>query len=297
MIDPENLLWNRLITLKDKPGLVKKMNSADCAWQRTLENLRTAGEGRQVLITGIQNSGKSTLCNLLVGDNDNMTFEIGDREVTLEVKRVRHPKLNMEIVDTPGFGTAAARNAGFEELWANADILIYVSSVLGGSLADQPNVRNSLERILRASPDLVERICIVCTKMADSDNAEEILEKNRKEVTAILGKDGPVFLVDSHWYQDAIKNNDQTLAQVSGVQPFLSWLGRTGDLPSRQHQIFEESKRAWLTELHETRKIVEDMVSESRKRQESLKNGLINSWQTFKLNIRSAWDQCHQYNK
>lgn len=295
MIDAKDLLWNDLVSLKDKPELVKAMNSADCAWQKTLEILRDAPPGLQIVVTGIQNSGKSTLCNLLVEDYDNRTFEIGDREVTLEVKRGKIPKTGANILDTPGFGTAAARGAGFEQLWANADVLIFATSILSGSISDHAEVKGSLERIINSSPDLANRICVVCTKMSDSENAEEIYEKDRAAAKEILGDKAPVFMVDSHWYQDAVKSDDRDLAQVSGIPPFLAWVEQTSALPSRRENIFENAKREWLANLDKARKTIESSISGLRKKKENLITSLFSRWGDLRPHLRSAWEQCKRY--
>lgn len=297
MINAQDLPWNKLVSLKDKPATVQEMNAADCCWQKTLEDLRNADANLQVLVTGIQNSGKSTLCNLLVGDFDNKTFEIGDREVTLEVKCGIMPKIGATILDTPGFGTTAARDAGFERLWAHSDILVFATSVLSGSLADHAEVKRNLIKIIRDSPDLSNRICVVCTKLSDSEDADEILEKNRSVAKEMLGCETPVFLVDSHWYEEGMKTGDEELIQVSGILPFLDWLKKTCELPSRKENIFESAKQEWLDKLNNARKAIESSITDQHAKRENLKSSLLIKWSNLRNNFQSAWEQCKRYAK
>lgn len=284
MIEGKNLMWNKFSSLKDKPDMLKKLVEADCQWQALLEDLRNREPGAQILVTGIQNSGKSTLCNLLVGDNDNTTFEIGDTEVTYSVKRAKVPETGAIIVDTPGFGTAAAQKTDFERLWQQADILVYVASVLTGSIADNKTVLAGLKEIAKEK-GLKGRVCLVCSKMGDSENAREISEANSEIAARIFGSAIPTFLVDSHWHQEAVKADDARLSEASGVKPFCSWLGERLLLPTRREDIFRAGKKKWQDILASAGKAIESSIGNTRKKRQKFRDQLCAIWQDYKADI------------
>lgn len=294
MIDGKDLMWNRFSSLKARPDVVKTLVDADCNWQLLLEDLRQSGTGVQVVVTGIQNSGKSTLCNLLIGDNDNSTFEIGDREITFDVKREKNNETGVTIVDTPGFGTHSARKIDFDRLWRQADVVIYVASVRGGAISDQEEMLAGL-RNLGEKAGLKGRICVVNSKMGESEHAEEIRDANSALVTQILGADTRVFLLDSHYYQEALKEDDAELARYSGVLDLLGWLDDRMRLPNRSEEIFREGKKKWLDTLSSAAQMIETSIGDTRIRRKSLKESLMGVWKGYKSAISSAWENCRRY--
>lgn len=292
MINASDLQWNRFVSLKNDHDFVRKLNAADCEWQKTLEDLRSGGNEKRVVVAGVQNSGKSTLCNLLVQDYDNKTFEVGDREVTREVKSVKSGESGALIVDTPGFGTNAAQNIAFEQIWSRADVLLYATSVLTGSMSDDKNIKNNLLKIISQNPGLKDRISIVCTKMSDNPEAEKIAAQNRKITTELFGPDVPVFLVDSKWYHDGVVDKEEGLVEASNMQPFFKWLNSRMALPSRREEIFRSAKVKWLNNLAEAKKLVERSSANIAKDQKKLSEKLEGVWSKGRDIVKLAWDRC-----
>lgn len=295
MSQSSSILWDNLESLKNNPHLVEKLTRANREWQNTLADIKKRGTDTNILVTGVQNSGKSTLCNALIDDYDNATFEIGDCEKTLTVKSEKNARTGALVTDTPGFGTNASAIQEFERLWRGADTLIYVISVLGGSIADNDICLANLRKIRDESCNRDNGICVVCAKMGDSDNAEEIFAKNREIVNGILGESAPMFLIDSSWYQEAKKNDDRRLCEASGIPPLLEWLEERAKTPNKSEQIFAEAKKAWLQCLNEARYHVQSEIARAEAKKENSIRDLLNVWRGFFEHLKSLWKKCREY--
>lgn len=222
-----------------------------------------------VVISGIQNSGKSTLANILIGDYSNSTFKVGDYRVTTSNKEYDTSE-GITFIDTPGYGTTtdidtkACINA-----WKKANIVLFLHSVESGG-ADLAIEIEMLKNLVDLVPNSKDRILLVFTKNSEKDleAAKKITESFLDKVRTSLQIDLEFINIESSWFLQSITNEkvSQKLLDMSKIDEVKKWIQKNRKLKSISEELFEKEKKVYLETL---KKVLHEKESELKKIEES----------------------------
>lgn len=277
--------------------LWRRVREARERWELACEQCAKAENTFSVVVLGEQNSGKSTLCNALVKDWQNITFPVSDVRETTESDEVQHSGSGMTIVDTPGFGTIFEKDTSElkRELY-RANLLLFVHSLKAGELQGQEDTM--LEVLRDEFPDIRERLLVVGSKLGEvPDGAEEILAEVKRQVGDILWHDIEVVALDSKDYQEGMAEDDADLVEYSRFGALLQWLEAHRNTPSMSQKILKTAAQDYENALTSVQsnaeRTLEDLGSDRNRYRESLQV----CWSDNRSGIQRSWDKCARYSR
>lgn len=285
--------WTTLTRLE-----AEKMNDAKKRWDAFFKSYsRPSGEFR-VVVTGQQNSGKSTLCNALCNDLHNKLFHTGDMQTTKTNQEFTDKKTGITYVDTPGFGTTRESDTSIpRETWPSANLILFLHSVLLGELHKEEV--HMLKELTELLPNADQRILFLCTKFgalnSDQDLAS-IVSKISKQVREIVGSRVQIHAIDSKYYLEGTLSEDKELTDFSKVPYVPEWIKKNREImPSLEEAMFKEENSKYLGVLEEIQKIISRSLDETRNKKQRKISSLQQFWRNRKTWFEQAWRECAKY--
>lgn len=169
-----------------------------------------------IMVYGVYNSGKSTLINALLGEED--CAKVADRPETDKINRYRWREY--EILDTPGIDAPIQHEAVTREQLFSANVVVFVVNPLG--VVEEAK---TLEALL----ELIERkkkvfMVLNCKNSLEPDDAERIKNELRERIQFLAQKkqlshvltDIPILEVNAKTALKAKIENKSNLLQGSG---------------------------------------------------------------------------------
>lgn len=193
---------------------------------RSADNGRVMSEGIETVIMGKPNAGKSSLLNVLVGEERAIVTDIaGTTRDTLK-EQIRLEDLSLNIIDTAGIRDTddVVEKIGVEKARAaagNADLIIYV---VDGSCALDEND----QEILRFIEERKAVVLLNKTDLSTVVTEDMLKEKTVHQVISISAREGTGIgaleaLIKDMFYQGEIDFNDQvTITNVRHKEALMN---------------------------------------------------------------------------
>lgn len=193
---------------------------------RSADNGRVMSEGIETVIMGKPNAGKSSLLNVLVGEERAIVTDIaGTTRDTLK-EQIRLEDLSLNIIDTAGIRDTddVVEKIGVEKARAaagNADLIIYV---VDGSCALDEND----QEILRFIEERKAVVLLNKTDLSTVVTEDMLKEKTVHQVISISARQGTGIgaleaLIKDMFYQGEIDFNDQvTITNVRHKEALMN---------------------------------------------------------------------------
>lgn len=284
-----------LTSLGSKPELQKSLHDALVSWEAFSKIYQSNKRVFNVVISGQQNSGKSTLGNALIGSYDKEFFKTSD-VICTKKNTYSNVQDGICFIDTPGFGSV---DDGDDEecriSWKKADLILFVHSVLLGG-ADQSEEIAMLNEIKQIIPNPSDRVLLLCSKCGglDKKTISIVSSSFKSKVTELFGKECSLINIDSHDYIDGMLESprDNTLIEISNIEKIKKWIFERKNLGSIQNHIFNLEKQKILSILFECRSEVINLIETISYDQEKYESRLRHAWQQAKKELHSAWKLC-----
>lgn len=277
--------------------LWRRVREARERWELACAQNTKAKNTFSVVVFGLLKSGKSTLCNALLGDLKNTTFPVGVvRETTVSSERQKGDS-GITIVDTPGFGTDCKE----DERWAKqellrANVILFVHSMNIGDINDKE--RTMLEFIKATLPDVHDRVLIVCSKLGEfSEGAEEVLNMVKEQIEKIMGGGVNVVALDSLDYQAGMAEDDADLVEYSRFGSLLGWLEAHRDSPTMSQKILKTAAQDYENALKSVQRNAERNLEDLWTDRNRYRSTLQVCWSDNRSGIQRSWDKCARYSK
>ena len=215
---------------------------------RSADNGRVVAEGVKTVILGKPNAGKSSLMNVLLGQERAIVTEIaGTTRDTLE-EQIQLHGISLNIIDTAGIrdtedvvekiGVLRARNVADE-----ADLIIYV--VDGSRILDEND-----EMIIDLIQDRKAIVILNKSDLAMLISKEELAEKTRHQVIAVSAKEETGIdeleqAIRAMFYAGEIDFNDEIM--ITNVRHKTALIDTKESLAMVQEGIFNGMPEDFLT--------------------------------------------------
>ncbi len=275
------------------------MISARQEWNHTLELLTGVDpKSFYVVISGIQNSGKSTLGNALLGDYQNKTFKVGDYRLT-DKNEEKLSSDGITYVDTPGYGTTEEGDTlACQDAWRKANLVLFLhSEILGG--ADLKIEMDMLKELAQVLPDIKNRLLIVCTKISgmSTEESQGVARSFVGKANELLGVECNFQCVDTGWYQAAMSNSkvSEKLVEKSGINKVKEWITNNRDVKSPVEKLLSDARSKYILALTVCLEQLERELEESRDKSNRFRQALESSLVDILGNLSSLWQQCNDH--
>lgn len=278
-----------LSVLDGRPGLRARAVAALEEWNALLERLRAVdGDAFHVVLAGQQNSGKSTLANVLLGRE---AFAAADRIVTREIAEAVSDD-GATYVDTPGFGSADAADARLcRESWERANVVLFLhSALLGGR--DQKEEEDMLRELAASLPDAADRILVVCSKAGGRSRreTEAVMADLLSLARDVLGPGATVIAADALDFQAAAGSaHRERLETESGIPAIREWISLHRHMPPPAPYILERERERVLAVLREAAGAAEDAAADMRAEAARMEERLESMWRDARPAVEVAW--------
>ena len=219
---------------------IQQLEEALTAYQSA--KVRSEHKTPQVVCTGVYNTGKSTLLNTLLGEDER--FPTGDIPTTKVLARAEAD--GVVYIDTPGLNAAEEDDQETQSAYESADFILFVSNAQSGGVGEaEARWLQHLEKRYTAD-SLKKRLIYVLTHcgQVEPEQLPDIERKFRSDLEKAIGfVPEQIFCVDSITYWEGKLKNVPLLVEDSGI-PLLQKM-----LAERLANASELLEQAWKTEL------------------------------------------------
>lgn len=285
-----------LSSLSKNQELQKKIDNAIINWEKQKSIIESRKEGEfYVVISGQQNSGKSTLGNALLGIFDKEIFVTGDKIVTKENKEYKSND-GITYIDTPGFGTVdKSDELECRKAWGKADLILFLHSALIGG-KDQKEEIEMMKALAKHIDSPEKRVILLCTKSArrTKEDLDLVLADMKSIAKDIFGSKCSVMAIDSQDYIDAYKCNevDKELIQSSMILDVKKWIDKNKNLKSQSEKILEKNKKDLLKLLNKAKENITDNLNKIQNEMDAKEDELLQFWNKEKAILKENWFKC-----
>ena len=231
---------------------IQQLEEALTAYQSA--KARSEHKTPQVVCTGVYNTGKSTLLNTLLGEDER--FPTGDIPTTKVLARAEAD--GVVYIDTPGLNAAEEDDQETQSAYESADFILFVSNAQSGGVSEaEARWLQHLEKRYTAD-SLKKRLIYVLTHcgQVEPEQLPDIERKFRSDLEKAIGfVPEQIFCVDSILYQQGREQGEPILVEVSGVSGLHEYLkGWISDidklLMEAQNLEIETQRKAALEEIN-----------------------------------------------
>lgn len=281
------------MTIKNEEVILAKQE-----WLRTVDLLKEVNTNSfYVVLSGIQNSGKSTLGNVLIGDLFNKTFKVGDYRLT-DKNEEKIADDGITYVDTPGYGTTKeGDNISCKDAWLKGNVILFLHSIrLGG--ADLKDEMDMLKDLSDFIPDIKKRLLIVFTNKSEKNEEDCQLAINSfiDKANELLGIECNYVCIDSEWYQQAMRNEkiSQKLIEQSGINEIREWIKKSRNIKSPALTLFNNAQKKYLNVLNNELKNKEKNIQKIKKLESSFKIRIEKKVESGITKLTTLWNKCNE---
>jgi tRNA U34 5-carboxymethylaminomethyl modifying GTPase MnmE/TrmE len=180
---------------------------------------RNSNSKFRVLIVGLVNSGKSSLCNALCDSLDDSLFKVGVVRETTAIQE--HDDGEWLYIDTPGLDCNSNDTALTMRMIASADAIFFVHSLKTSELdADEHAILSAMAEDGNEKERLFEKTFWILTKLDDcgKDDVQLLKEKITTQIFEYFGR-GPerVHCVGSTRYRRGKREGKNLLVERSRI--------------------------------------------------------------------------------
>lgn len=211
---------------KEIQSLAKYIGSDLCRKWEGLQKKFESGDVVTIANTGMVNSGKSSLFNVLLDDFEEKRFPVGAVRTTLSGDR-EHFADQIDFVDTPGIDVNDTDDAVAYDTLMQSDMILMVHNVKTGML--NKSEFDWLKRIADSlsAEQIQKRFVFVCTWTDERDKQNDyisLIAEIKRMMMAALGTDADFWEVSSKRYRTAHQKNNKNLAEKSNIPQLKQFL-------------------------------------------------------------------------
>ena len=232
-------------------------NSLLQKWEGVQQRL-SASKSVTIANTGLVNSGKSSLFNMLVGSINEERFPVGPIRTT-KLEDREWLSEGIELVDTPGIDATEEDNEVAYQTVMSADYILFTHNIKIGMLNREEFLW--LKRLAQGKGQqlLLKQFIFVCTWVdtcdRDADYNKRITELKRQIVEA-TGVELPFWELSAKRYRDGQNKKSDALSRKSGIPAFKKYLIEHA-LPD-QTQMTEQRQNELRQIAQEIKKVLEE---------------------------------------
>jgi predicted GTPase len=249
----------------------------------------------RVVVVGQQNSGKSTLLNVLCERLDLDWFETGDRIVTKDIKEKEHK--GIVYVDTPGLGTTDTYDdMASVRASKGACVILFAHSCVLGELSKEECTK--LSEFARELEEAEKQLIVLCCKdgeIIEQEELDKIVNKVRKQIQESTARKIKALAIDSLDYITGKKESEAAFVKQSNIPQLLQWVNeRRGDTSNKAEARFEAVRTEITGALRKRKAEIIKEKSQIQTRYDDLRSKLLSKWsgELVPNTIRGAWRKC-----
>lgn len=265
---------------------IQQLEEALTAYQSA--KVRSEHKTPQVVCTGVYNTGKSTLLNTLLGEDER--FPTGDIPTTKVLARAEAD--GVVYIDTPGLNAAEEDDQETQSAYESADFILFVSNAQSGGVSEaEARWLQHLEKRYTAD-SLKKRLIYVLTHcgQVEPEQLPDIERKFRSDLEKAIGfVPEQIFCVDSITYWEGKSKNVPLLVEDSGV---LSLQEALSDRLAGAAELLEQVRKselaarqsALLEHLDKVKKILEGWYESAKQSHQKKITEIDTMWSEFEKN-------------
>lgn len=193
---------------------------------------------------GMQNAGKSTLLDALIGDYDKKIFPVSDIRETSTVKEFEYN--GILYVDTPGLGYDEKDDKVVYDFIINSDINLFVHNTEGELIKTEVDFLKKIQENWKNVEDFINKTIFVISRkdyveVSDLKRLEERISKQIKDIFNIGAK---IVSVSSKDYIEGKQEDEEELIHSSNIYLLEKEIKKIDlDLDARKYKLkFEMDK-------------------------------------------------------
>lgn len=193
---------------------------------------------------GMQNAGKSTLLDALIGDYDKKIFPVSDIRETSTVKEFEYN--GILYVDTPGLGYDEKDDKVVYDFIINSDINLFVHNTEGELIKTEVDFLKKIQENWENVEDFINKTIFVISRkdyveVSDLKRLEERISKQIKDIFNIGAK---IVSVSSKDYIEGKQEDEEELIESSNIYLLEKEIKKIDlDLDARKYKLkFEMDK-------------------------------------------------------
>lgn len=193
---------------------------------------------------GMQNAGKSTLLDALIGDYDKKIFPVSDIRETSTVKEFEYN--GILYVDTPGLGYDEKDDKVVYDFIINSDINLFVHNTEGELIKTEVDFLKKIQENWKNVEDFINKTIFVISRkdyveVSDLKRLEERISKQIKDIFNIGAK---IVSVSSKDYIEGKQEDEEELIESSNIYLLEKEIKKIDlDLDARKYKLkFEMDK-------------------------------------------------------
>jgi energy-coupling factor transporter ATP-binding protein EcfA2 len=235
----------------------------------------------RITVIGKQNSGKSTLLNVLCGFFDREHFPTGDRIVTKKIDEFEYN--DMVFVDTPGLDATQEDEDEANTVLKNGAAL-FLHSCLTGELDGEEC--KSLERLVREFDQPQRQIAVLCSKIGDAGgDVGEVIDRVRVQAREIVGDELTFIAIDSIEYRHGCLESEARLVKHSHISEVKDWIETARKVPNKLEGKFTSEWAKVSRSVKVQKEAAERRLKECKRDKENLCVKLHDKWKE----LRRQW--------
>lgn len=210
-------------------------------WERLTTLLAQRSTKPQVVVAGMVKSGKSTLCNAIVGAEDR--FATGAVRTTVQNEEVDCG--DYLLIDTPGVHANDEDTAEAEQAYRHADTILFVHNLIEGELLKQEvDFLHRLQANFPKSTDFWKRVLFIFTNAGQlgAEKAQVVQQQIHQQIHQLFQQQPFSLLTDAISYFKGIAENKKLLQEHSGIPTLIEQLSKQVEQSKQSVQLLRQDR-------------------------------------------------------
>lgn len=193
---------------------------------------------------GMQNAGKSTLLDALIGDYDKKIFPVSDIRETSTVKEFEYN--GILYVDTPGLGYDEKDYKVVYDFIINSDINLFVHNTEGELIKTEVDFLKKIQENWENVEDFINKTIFVISRKdyVEVSDLKRLEERISKQIEDIFNIGAKIVSVSSKDYIEGKQEDEEELIESSNIYLLEKEIKKIDlDLDARKYKLkFEMDK-------------------------------------------------------
>ncbi len=193
---------------------------------------------------GMQNAGKSTLLDALIGDYDKKIFPVSDIRETSTVKEFEYN--GILYVDTPGLGYDEKDDKVVYDFIINSDINLFVHNTEGELIKTEVDFLKKIQENWENVEDFINKTIFVISRKdyVEVSDLKRLEERISKQIEDIFNIGAKIVSVSSKDYIEGKQEDEEELIESSNIYLLEKEIKKIDlDLDARKYKLkFEMDK-------------------------------------------------------
>lgn len=193
---------------------------------------------------GMQNAGKSTLLDALIGDYDKKIFPVSDIRETSTVKEFEYN--GILYVDTPGLGYDEKDDKVVYDFIINSDINLFVHNTEGELIKTEVDFLKKIQENWENVEDFINKTIFVISRKdyVEVSDLKRLEERISKQIEDIFNIGAKIVSVSSKDYIEGKQEDEEELIESSNIYLLEKEIKKIDlDLNARKYKLkFEMDK-------------------------------------------------------